>query len=153
MSFLDSLKEGAAALGDSFKKAATRFTSGPAMNRIAAVTAMMAFLPDGDADDDEIDAGIAAIHAKVGDALSISEMRALVVKHVSTLKASKRIGKVTLMDLLAPARGTDEAVFLVQVAAAVGDAPNGTPEPYTPAEKALAVEIARFLNVSPEFAE
>jgi tellurite resistance protein len=154
MSLFDKAKSAATAMIDGATKTINRAVGAQQMQRIAAICAMMAYLPDGDADDDEIDTGIAAIMQKLGaNTYSVGEMRSAVDRHVATLKASKRMGKIALMDLIKPAKGTDEAIDLVQFAAAVGDAPSPNVPAYTEAEKALAIEIADWLGVPRSYAD
>lgn len=146
-------------IGDAIDEVATatnRLLNTAEMGRVASVCAMMAYLPDGNADDDEIEAGVDVIGRRFGHVYKATEMVAEIRKRVNTLKESKRFGKIELMDELIPARGTDEAKFLVQVAAAVGEAPDdslprGT-DPFTPAERALAAEIAVHLGLDPKTA-
>lgn len=137
--------------------AAKRYVGAHEMGRVAAVAAMMAYLPDGDADDDEIMQGVIAIQSRMGDAYKIDELVTAIQARVKKLQASKRFGKAALLEEIAPAKDTPEAFFLVQVAAAVGEAvdpaaPKGGADPFTPAEWALAKEIAVALGVDPKTA-
>lgn len=136
--------------------AADRALTAHEMGRIAAVCAMMSYLPDGNADDDEISAGLTAIKHKFGDLYKTGNMVAEITSRVNRLKESKRFGKMALMEEIEAAKGTDEAAFLLNVAAAVGEAPDPSlgkgEDPFTSAERALAKEIAGVLGVSTKVA-
>lgn len=133
-----------------------RGLSADEMKRAAAVCAMMAYLPDNNADDDEIEASVDAIKHRLGSTFSVREIVAEVKECVDAMKTSRRFGKLDMMDKLSPAVGTSEAEFLVQVAAAVGEAPDDSlpkgSDPFTAAERALAREIAKALGVDPKTA-
>lgn len=149
------LRDGARELGREIDRALNQ----EEMERIAAVVAMMAFLPDGNADDDEIEAGVNALKHQLGNLYKPSEMIGEVRKRVEVLKASPRFGKLELMSEIEKATDESdmtEAEFLVQVAAAIGEAPDPSldkgVDPFTPAERALAREIALRLGVDPKTA-
>lgn len=147
----------ASGLLGSAEKMAKRYTSGAPMARMTAVIAMMAYLPDGDADESEILTGVSAIVQKTGDVFNIKELVALVKKDIDTLRASQRLGKAELMQRIRGAADDDERAWLVTVAAAVGESDplearatrTEKIDPFSEAERALAREIARELNVDP----
>lgn len=143
---LMKLAEGIA--GDIEKKA-RKFAGASSMGRVAAVTAMIAYLPDNDADKDEIKKGIQAISRQSGGVYELSRMLEEVNKRVETLEFDADMGEGELMREIERARGTDEADFLVRVAIAVGKA-SGEPgeDPFSPEEKAVARRICQRLSVS-----
>lgn len=138
---------------DEVSHAIDRELSADDMKQIAAVCAMMAYLPDGNADDDEIEAGVDAIKHKLGSTFTTREIVAQVKEYVGVMKESKRFGKLDMFDIIAPARASPFGEFLVQVAAAVGEAPDASldkgVDPFTAAERSLAREIAKALEVDP----
>lgn len=136
------------AFGD-LEATARRFAGKNSMNRIAAVGAMVAYLPDGDADDDERKSAVKAMYALTNGIYTVEDMRAAVDKHVETLSFMPEIGKAQLFKEILPASGTDEAPLLVAVAIAVGKASGPKDDPFTPDERKLAAEIARHLGLDP----
>jgi tellurite resistance protein len=149
----DTFIRRAVGLFDKAAATAERLLNADELGRLAAVVAMMAYLPDGNADDDEIEAGIAAILHRFGPIYKPSDLAREIRERVDVLKESRRFGKADLMAQILPARYSPEADFLVQVAAAVGEAPDESlpkgADPFTPAERALAREIAAVLSVDP----
>ncbi len=157
MKILSALSGVATGLLGGAEKMAKRYTSGAPMARMTAVIAMMAYLPDGDADESEILTGVNAIVVKTGDVFNVKELVTKVNADVASLRASKRLGKAELMQRIRGAVDDDERRWLVTVAAAVGEsdplearaARTEREDPFSAMERELAREIARELSVDP----
>lgn len=128
---------------------AKQFAGAKSMGRVASVTAMIAYLPDNDADKDEIKKGVQAISKHSGGIYPLTDMLDAVNKRVTTLEFDADMGEGELMQEIAPAANTPEADFLVRVAIAVGKA-SGEPgeDPFSPEEKEVARRIASKLNLT-----
>lgn len=145
--FTKGLAEAFGDLGTTAKK----FVGKRSMDRMAAVAAMVSYLPDKDADDDEIHRAVRAIFAVSEGLYTVEEINTSIQSHLKTLKFDDEIGKVQLMNEIRPANGTGEAPLLIACAIAVGKASGPSPDvdPFTPEERALTAEIAEHLGEDP----
>lgn len=129
---------------------ARKFAGAKSKDRVAAVTAMVAYIPDEDADKDEIKKGVQAIVKHSGGVYTIDEMLTAINKHVATLEFDTNMGEAELMTLIGPTANTEEATFLIHVAIAVGKA-SGEPgeDPFSDAEKDVVRRIISRLGEAP----
>lgn len=148
LSRLLKIAEGIA--GDLEKKA-KQFAGKASMGRVAASCAMVAYLPDKDADKEEIKKGIQAIIKHSGGVYDLTRMLEEVNTRVATLEFDADMGEGELMKEIEGARGTEEADFLIRVAIAVGKASGEEGEdPFSPAEKEVVMKMIRRLGLSPD---
>ena len=114
---------------------AKKFSNSGTRDRAAAVAAIVAYVPDQDADKDEISKGVKAIHKMTDGAFKIDEMLAAVNSAVETLEFDVDMGYTELMNTVRKA-GADERRLLVSVGIAVGKS-SGEPgeDPFSPEEK------------------
>lgn len=136
-------------VGDDISKRAKQYANARSMGRVASVTAMVAYIPDGDADKEELTKGIKAIQRSSAGVYDLTTMLNEVNRRIETLQFDTDIGEGELMKELDGANG-DEGDFLVRVAIAVGKASGEEGEdPFSDAEKAVVARIARKVGQDP----
>ena len=127
---------------------AKQFSGQKSMGRVAATAAMIAYLPDENADGEEIKKGVQAISRYSGGVYPLADMIAVVDERLETLKFDTGIGEAELMKEIAPAAGTEEADFLVRIAIAVGKASGDEGEdPFSDSEKEVCRRIIGRLGL------
>ena len=130
------------------KSSAKKFSNSGTRDRAAAVCAMVAYIPDQDADKDEINKGVKAIHKMTDGAFKIEEMVAAVNKAVETLEFDVDMGYTELMNAVRKA-GADERRLLVSVGIAVGKSSGEKGEdPFSPEEKDCVRRIISDLGMN-----
>lgn len=135
-------------VGDNIAAGAKKFANAGTRDRAAAVAAMVAYIPDQDADADEIRKGVQAIHRMTNGAFKIDEMVDAVNTAVDTLKFDIDMGRAELMNKVRKA-SDDEKRLLVNVGIAVGKSSGEEGEdPFSDDEKSCVRQIISDLGLN-----
>jgi len=135
-------------IGDDIAGGAKKFANKGTRDRAAAIAAMVAYIPDKDADKDEINKGVKVIHRMTNGAFEIDDMIQAVNDAVSTLEFDIDMGRAELMNKVLKAND-DEKRLLVNVGIAVGKSSGEEGEdPFSPEEKECVRRIITDLGLS-----
>jgi tellurite resistance protein TerB len=135
---------------DLIKKQTARFKQKDMLERMSIVASLVAYCPDQNASDKEINMAVQAMFVQSDGVFDIDEMMKLVKARVDKLKSfGVDLGKLQFYkDLGKPNEQDARLLIMMAITIAKSEGDPGQ-DPFSPAEKAVVSEIARQMSINP----